>query len=493
MRVRFWGTRGSIATPGPTTLRYGGNTACVEVRADDGTLIILDCGTGGRALGQALLASGERPLRGHLLITHTHWDHIQGFPFFAPLFVPGNEWDIYAPGVTGRHLEETLSGQMEYTYFPVRLDQLGANIRYHDVVEGTLHIGNVKVTSHYLNHPALTLGYRIEAGGASVVYATDHEPHSHHKLELPGGDGKVTLSQPLHHEDRRHVLFMSGADLVIHDAQFNADEDASHVGWGHTAAEQVVDFALAAGVERLALFHHDPNHDDDAIDRVVEACQRRAQREANDGDRVLEVTAAAEGQSIDLSEDPKFLLRRQETEWESAEPHTARAKGALGRPEAALRLGNRESAVAPKGTGAALDALPETVLVMDAPDHVQRLTLQLEPEGLRMLMAESAEAVLQAARSERPDLILLGCGVEGVDPLQLSRDLRAAGHDVPVVLLTEQVEAEEAAASFAAGITDHLILPYTPAQVRARVRRWLQRQKASARSAVATPALAARR
>src|SRR6266508_1310588 len=352
MRVRFWGTRGSIATPGPTTLRYGGNTACVEVRADDGTLIILDCGTGGRALGQALLESGERPLRGHLLITHTHWDHIQGFPFFAPLFVPGNEWDIYAPGVTGRHLEETLSGQMEYTYFPVRLDQLGATIRYHDVVEGTLHIGNVKVTSHYLNHPALTLGYRIEAGGASVVYATDHEPHSHHKLELPSGAGKVVLSQPLHHEDRRHVLFMAGADLVIHDAQFNAAEDASHVGWGHTAAEQVVDFALAAGVERLALFHHDPNHDDDALDRIVERCQQRAQREADDDDRVLEVTAAAEGQSIDLSEDPKFLLRRQLAEWEAAEPSALSAEsGAMGRPEAALHLGSGTPAL-PSASGA---------------------------------------------------------------------------------------------------------------------------------------------
>ncbi|HEU5314715.1 MAG TPA: MBL fold metallo-hydrolase [Chloroflexota bacterium] len=482
MRVRFWGTRGSIATPGPTTLRYGGNTACVEVRADDGTLIVLDCGTGARALGQALLAERGGTTCGHLLITHTHWDHIQGFPFFAPLFVPGNEWDIYAPGVTGRHLEDTLSGQMEYTYFPVRLDQLGATIRYHDVVEGTFRIGGVKVTSHYLNHPALTLGYRLEAGGASLVYATDHEPHSHHKLELPSGNGKVVLSQPLHHEDRRHVLFMAGADLVIHDAQFTASEDASHIGWGHTAAEQVVDFALAAGAERLALFHHDPNHDDDAIDRTVEACQRRAERETDDEDRILEVTAAAEGQSIDLSEDSKFLLRRQEAEWEvSAAPE---GPAVAFKPEDAARTARLGSVPATRDRQVmGPEPEPETVLIVDTPDSVQRLALQLEPEGLRILTAESAEAVLQAARGDEPDLILLGSGVSDVDPLQLSRDLRAAGHNVPVVLLTKPVEAEEAAASFAAGVTDHLIQPYTPAQVRSRVRRWLQRQKMTARAA----------
>src|SRR3712207_506368 len=125
MRIRFWGTRGSLAKPGPSTLRYGGNTSCVEVRTADGTLIVLDCGTGAHGLGQALVASGKRPLRGHLLITHTHWDHIQGFPFFAPLFIPGNEWDLYAPGGLGQHLEATLAGQMEYTYFPVRLGDLG--------------------------------------------------------------------------------------------------------------------------------------------------------------------------------------------------------------------------------------------------------------------------------------------------------------------------------------------------------------------------------
>src|ERR1700720_2262087 len=145
MRVRFWGTRGSIAKAGPSTVRYGGNTSCVEVRSAAGTLLILDCGTGIHGLGQALEAARTGPLRGHILISHTHWDHIQGWPFFAPLFVPGNEWDIYAPHGLAESVRETLAGQMQYTYFPVLLEQLSATIRYHELVEGVFRIGDIKV------------------------------------------------------------------------------------------------------------------------------------------------------------------------------------------------------------------------------------------------------------------------------------------------------------------------------------------------------------
>src|SRR5262245_39970933 len=220
MRIRFWGTRGSLAKPGPTTLRYGGNTSCVEVRTHDETLMVLDCGTGAHGLGLSLTAAAKPPLRGHLLITHTHWDHIQGFPFFTPLFVPGNEWDIYAPGGLGQQLEKILAGQMEYTYFPVTLAQLGAAIRYHDLAEGAFSIGAVRVVTQYLNHPALAMGYRLEVGGVTVVYATDHEPNA-----PPAGDGAGAAlasigTPPVHEEDRRHVEFLADADLVIHDAQY---------------------------------------------------------------------------------------------------------------------------------------------------------------------------------------------------------------------------------------------------------------------------------
>src|SRR5882724_9865318 len=273
MRIRFWGTRGSLATPGPTTLRYGGNTSCVEVLADDGTLIVLDCGTGAHRLGQALLTTAGHPPRGHLLITHTHWDHIQGFPFFAPLFVQGNQWDLYAPGGLGQSLEAILAAQMQYPYFPVTVAQLAATIRYHDLAEGTLTVGGVRVGAHYLNHPAPTLGYRLEADGVAVVYAVDHEPHMRDRPE-GGGMGSPGETVP-HAEDARHVAFLEGADLVIHDAQYTAEEYPEKINWGHSPAETAVDYALAAHVRRLALTHHDPLRDDDAVDRLVEVCRER--------------------------------------------------------------------------------------------------------------------------------------------------------------------------------------------------------------------------
>ena len=165
MWIRFWGTRGSLPKPGPSTVRYGGNTSCVEVRAPGGGLIVLDCGTGAHDLGPPS-RGGTGPVRGHLLITHTHWDHIQGFPFFAPLFVPGNEWDVYGPRQVGRQIEEVLAGQMHYPYFPVPLETLAATIRYHELAEETLDLAGVRVTTRYLNHPAPAIGYRLQAAAS---------------------------------------------------------------------------------------------------------------------------------------------------------------------------------------------------------------------------------------------------------------------------------------------------------------------------------------
>jgi phosphoribosyl 1,2-cyclic phosphodiesterase len=268
MRIRFWGTRGSIPKPGPATVRYGGNTSCVEVRAE-GTLMVLDCGTGAHDLGQQIVTVNPGPMRGRILITHTHWDHIQGFPFFAPLFVRGSEWDVYAPRQIGRSLEEIMGGQMHRTYFPVPLGELAATIRYHELTEGTFDLDGVRVTTRYMNHPAPALGYRLESNGVSVVYATDHEPHSRHHPEVAGETPHV------HREDARHIDFLAGADLVIHDAMYTLEEYPERASWGHTPAEWTVDFAVAAHVRRLALFHHDPSRTDRAIDDLLSRCRRR--------------------------------------------------------------------------------------------------------------------------------------------------------------------------------------------------------------------------
>jgi phosphoribosyl 1,2-cyclic phosphodiesterase len=291
MRVRLWGTRGSIATPGPSTVRYGGNTVCVELRSDSGSIVVLDCGTGARLLGKALAderrASGDRTRRS-LLIGHTHWDHIQGLPFFAPLFDDGSTWDIYGPRGLGESLAQTLAGQMQYKYFPVTLEQLTAQVAFHDLVEGSFEIGDLCVSTQYLNHPALTLGYRIEGDGVTVVYACDHEPFD--PALAAGGD--VASSRG----DSRHAQFLAGADLVIHDAQYRPDEYPARRGWGHSTAEYAVAVAAAAEVGTLVLSHHDPDHGDDAVDAILAAARAAAHATGFTGT----VLAAAEGDTIDV-------------------------------------------------------------------------------------------------------------------------------------------------------------------------------------------------
>jgi ribonuclease BN (tRNA processing enzyme) len=286
LKVTFWGTRGSIAKPGPTTARYGGNTSCIEVRSSSGTLVVIDCGTGSHGLGQALMAQGVT--RGCLLIGHTHWDHIQGLPFFAPLFARNNEWDVCGPKGLSGSLRETLAGQMESTYFPVALESLGATIRYWDLLQGTFYIDDIKVTTHHLNHPALTLAFRLEADGASIVYACDHECYAHE-----AADGSVRLEGP----DLRHAEFAAGADLLIHDAQYTAAEYPKKVNWGHSTVEYAMRVAREAGVQQLALTHHDPLRTDDDLDLVLENA-RAAMLAA--GSRI-KVIAAAEGETIEVT------------------------------------------------------------------------------------------------------------------------------------------------------------------------------------------------
>lgn len=270
-------------------MRYGGNTSCVEVRADDGTVLVIDCGSGARELGVSLLGDAAPPVGAPraVLIGHTHWDHIHGLPFFSPLFAPG-EWSIYGPRGLGQSLLDTLSGQMQYTYSPVTLDDLVADVVYHDLVEGEFSIGDIRIRTQYLNHPALTLGYRIEVDGRSVVYSVDHEPFD--PALGVGGDLSTSLS------DSRHVDFLAGADVVIHDTQYLASEYPEKVGWGHSTVDYTVDVGVAAGCEHLVLTHHDPSRSDDDVDELLAGARTRADRAGHAG----VVHAAAEGWEIDL-------------------------------------------------------------------------------------------------------------------------------------------------------------------------------------------------
>lgn len=291
MKIRFWGTRGSLAKPGRSTIRYGGNTSCVELRSAAGTLVVFDCGTGAHDLGLALVGQQAAPLRGHLFISHTHWDHIQGIPFFEPFFQPGGEWDVYGPKGLLQSIRETLAGQMEHNYFPIGVDKFRATLRYHDLVEGEFAIDDLQVATQYLNHPALTLGYRVQADGATMAYCCDHEPSV-----AAAASGEIAMTG----HDSHHVDFLRGAQVVIHDAQFTAEEYPGRIGWGHSTAEYVVAACGAAGVRQVILTHHDPLRDDDAVDAMVaRQCRRVAGRKPP-----MEVLAAAEGQVVEVAPAP---------------------------------------------------------------------------------------------------------------------------------------------------------------------------------------------
>jgi phosphoribosyl 1,2-cyclic phosphodiesterase len=291
VRVTFWGTRGSIPAPGRATIRYGGNTSCVEVRSDNGTLMICDSGTGIRELGLQLMAT-QKQVAGHLLFSHTHWDHIQGWPFFNPALAKGNEFTLHAVASAHQSLETALANQMEYTYFPITLDEMNADIAFEEIREGAFTVDGVKVTPHRLNHTTACLGYRIEADGKTVVYASDTEPHALGHAPQPA-NGSPALG---HDRDRALADFVGGADLLIMDAQYTDSEYAEKKGWGHSTTSYATDLAVLAGVSRMALFHHDPTHSDDAVDSIVKHAQKRAAVYRSE----IEIFGAAEGLTVDL-------------------------------------------------------------------------------------------------------------------------------------------------------------------------------------------------
>lgn len=259
MKITLWGTRGSLASASPDTVRYGGNTSCVAVLGDDGTYLVLDAGTGIRRLGAAV---APHLARVDVLLTHLHMDHIQGLGFFGPLYRPDLEVHVWGPPSTTLDLRARLSRYLSPPLFPVHLRDLPSRVTLHDVPLGRFEIGRFEIAAALVCHPGPTVGYRISEGEASVAYLPDHEPALGAR-EFPG-DPSWTSGFAL----------AAGADLLIHDAQYTPDEYLSHVGWGHSSIPHAMAFAAAAGVRRLVAFHHDPGHADEMLDRLLDEARR---------------------------------------------------------------------------------------------------------------------------------------------------------------------------------------------------------------------------
>jgi phosphoribosyl 1,2-cyclic phosphodiesterase len=282
VKVRVWGCRGSLAAPGPETLRYGGNTSCVEVRGESGDVLVLDAGTGMRPLGVALESEGGE--RVHVLLSHLHLDHLQGLGFFRPLFRPDREIHLWGPSSPVQSLHDRIATYLSPPLFPVSLVDIPSRLEFHDAPEEPVRIGSLTVHATPVTHQGPTVGYRIEEEGRSLVYLPDHEP----------GLGADFGQRPADWVSGYHLAH--GADVLLHDAQYSDDEYPVHVGWGHSAIGHVVAFARKAEVARLVLFHHDPYHPDHELEELVAEAQRLWGVDPP-------VVAAWEGMTIELGSD----------------------------------------------------------------------------------------------------------------------------------------------------------------------------------------------
>jgi phosphoribosyl 1,2-cyclic phosphodiesterase len=294
-RINFWGTRGSIPVPGPGTLRYGGNTTCVELRAD-GEIIVLDAGSGIRPLGIALQKEFQtQPIRLSLLITHAHWDHIQGFPFFKPAYDSKNHISIFGCDGAGATFRQIMAEPMKAPFFPITMRELSARMDIKKLSEMKFSIGKVAVHAAFVNHPGVCVGYRIFISGGSVAFLPDHEPyefflHSARAKQLSAEQTQKIAAD----EHARLVQFLRGSDILILDSQYTDQEYKTHVGWGHGSISSAVALALDAEVRTLILFHHDPSHDDNMVDAIVQSARELVAKSG----KPLEVTGAQQGTEI---------------------------------------------------------------------------------------------------------------------------------------------------------------------------------------------------
>jgi len=288
LRLTFWGTRGSVPTPGPLTVRYGGNTPCVEVRTAAGRLIILDAGTGLRELGRSLVErSNGAALEGDVFLTHAHWDHIQGLPFFPPIFQPGNRFTIWGPRTSNGDVGRVIREQMSPVVFPVPFEHLGARVDFKNIGESQPAADDFDLATFDVQHPGGAVAYRFTSRGPaprSFVYVSDNE--------LAANDSYRSAKN----WREELVAFIRGANVLVHDATYTNDEYAEHRGWGHSTYDEALDLAIDSDVETLVLFHHKPERSDDDLDACAAACRDAARAR---GSR-LRIVAAAEGMSLDV-------------------------------------------------------------------------------------------------------------------------------------------------------------------------------------------------
>ncbi len=306
MKIRFWGVRGSIPCPGPDTVKYGGNTSCIELRfGEEERLIIIDAGSGIRSLGNFMMQNDlpKGPIDTSIFLTHTHWDHIMGFPFFVPIYIPNTKLKVYGP-VTyeDEGLDRIVGSQLSYRYFPVKHSELSAEITYYPLKELSMDLGDgISLTTKYLNHPILCLGYRFEHQGKVFCTAYDTEPFRNVFPTDPDDpsydpvaaeEGEIAAKE----ENEKILRFFEGADLVVHDTQYTYQEYLdSKLGWGHTPFEYAINSAHKANVKKLLLFHHDPMRTDKQLSVLFEQYGSDIQDKTN-----LEIGIAQEGVEIEL-------------------------------------------------------------------------------------------------------------------------------------------------------------------------------------------------